>query len=252
MTPGRLWLVPNTLDHGTEPVELQEVLPLGVLERAAGLAHWVAEDARSTRAFLKRVAAVVPLARPLQDVAVAELPRAPKGRHDPVPEARWLELLAPALAGADMGLISEAGLPAVADPGARLVAAAHAAGVPVEPLAGPSSLVLALAASGLEGQSFAFVGYLPQEAAPRSARIRELEALSRRLGQTQLFIETPYRNAAMLAALLATLAPATRLSVSCGLTLPGGFTRSAPVSAWHAAGTAMPERQPAVFAVLAR
>lgn len=252
MTPGRLWLVPNTLDHGTEPVELQQVLPLGVLERAAGLAHWVAEDARSTRAFLKRVAAVVPLARPLQDVAVAELPRAPKGRHDPVPEARWLELLAPALAGADMGLISEAGLPAVADPGARLVAAAHAAGVPVEPLAGPSSLVLALAASGLEGQSFAFVGYLPQEAAPRSARIRELEALSRRLGQTQLFIETPYRNAAMLAALLATLAPATRLSVSCGLTLPGGFTRSAPVSAWHAAGTAMPERQPAVFAVLAR
>ena len=251
MTPGRLWLVPNTLDHGTEPVELQEVLPLGVLERAAALAHWVAEDARSTRAFLKRVAAVVPLARPLQDVAVAELPRAPKGRHDPVPEARWRELLAPALGGADMGLISEAGLPAVADPGARLVAAAHAAGVPVEPLAGPSSLVLALAASGLEGQSFAFVGYLPQEAGARAARIREVEALSRRLGQTQLFIETPYRNPALLAALLATLAPATRLSVSCGLTLPGGFSRSAAVSAWRAEPVALPERRPAVFAILA-
>ena len=252
MSTGRLWLVPNTLDHGADPVDLQAVLPLGVLRRAAALAHWAAEDARSTRAFLKRVGEVVPLARPLQEISITELPRPPKGRHDPVPEGRWRELLAPALAGEDLGLVSEAGMPAVADPGARLVAAAHAAGVPVEAMSGPSSLVMALAASGLEGQSFAFVGYLPQEAGARTARIRELEALSRRLGQTQLFIETPYRNAAMLAALLATLAPSTRLSVSCGLTLPGGFTRSAAVSAWREHGQPVPERVPAVYAILAR
>jgi 16S rRNA (cytidine1402-2'-O)-methyltransferase len=252
MTIGRLWLVPNTLDHGADPVDLQEVLPLGVLRRAAALRHWVAEDARSARALLKRVAEVVPLARPLQEVSIVELPRPPKGRHDPVPASRWRELLAPALAGEDVGLVSEAGMPAVADPGERLVAAAHAAGVPVQALSGPNSLIMALAASGLEGQSFAFVGYLPQDAGARTARIRELESLSRRLGQTQLFIETPYRNGAMLAALLATLAPSTRLSVSCGLTLPGGFTRSATVSAWRANAPPLPERVPAVFAILGR
>jgi 16S rRNA (cytidine1402-2'-O)-methyltransferase len=123
--------------------------------------------------------------------------------------------------------------------------------VPVLPLPGASSLLLALAASGLNGQSFAFVGYLPQEAAARTARIRELEALSRRLGQTQLVIETPYRNAALLEALLAGLAPATRLSVSCGLTLPGGWTRTDGVAGWRSKPPQMPDRWPAVFAWLA-
>jgi 16S rRNA (cytidine1402-2'-O)-methyltransferase len=132
------------------------------------------------------------------------------------------------------------------------VEAAHRAGVPVLPLAGPSSLLLALAASGLNGQSFAFVGYLPVEADARQARIRELEALSRRHRQTQLMIETPYRNPALLAALLQGLAPATLLSVSCGLTLPGGWTRTQPVAQWRARLTAMPDRWPAVFALLAR
>jgi len=131
------------------------------------------------------------------------------------------------------------------------VAAAHAAGVTVEALAGPSSLLLALAASGLEGQSFAFVGYLAQEAGARTARIRELEALSRRLGQTQLFIETPYRNNTLLSALLDALGPSTRLAVGCGLTLPGGFAHSATVSGWRAQPKALPERVPAVFAILA-
>ncbi|MBP8101705.1 MAG: ribosomal RNA small subunit methyltransferase I, partial [Burkholderiaceae bacterium] len=118
-------------------------------------------------------------------------------------------------------------------------------------LPGASSLLLALAASGLNGQSFAFVGYLPQESAARTARIRELEALSRRLQQTQLVIETPYRNAALLRALLAALAPTTRLSVSCGLTLPGGWTRSDSVAAWRARPLQIPDRWPAVFALLA-
>jgi 16S rRNA (cytidine1402-2'-O)-methyltransferase len=139
----------------------------------------------------------------------------------------------------------------VADPGAALVQAAHAASVPVLPLPGASSLLLALAASGLNGQSFAFVGYLPQESAARTARIKELESGSRRLGQTQLFIETPYRNVALLAALLAALAPTTRLAVSCGLTLPGGWTRSDNVAGWKSRPATLPDREPAVFALLA-
>jgi len=250
-TVGMLVLVPNTLDLGASEVDLQAVLPLDVIRRAAALQHWVAEDARSTRAFLKRVAAVQPLAVPLQALDIRELPRPRKGSREAVPTQEWQSLLAPALKGLDVGLISEAGLPAVADPGSLLVAAAHAAGVPVLPLPGASSLLLALAASGLNGQSFAFVGYLPQEAGPRLARIKELEALSRREAQTQLLIETPYRNAAMLAALLDALAPTTTLSVSCGLTLPEGWTRSAPVSAWRRQALVMPDRLPAVFALLA-
>jgi 16S rRNA (cytidine1402-2'-O)-methyltransferase len=250
MTPGTLLLVPNTLDLGAVEVELDEVLPLGVLRRAAALAHWVAEDARSARAFLKRVDAVVPLARPLQTIDIHELPRPRKGSREPVPATEWRALLAPALAGHDIGLISEAGLPAVADPGAALVQAAHGAGVPVRPLAGPSSLLLALAASGLEGQNFAFVGYLPQDAAARMRRLHELEALSKRLGQTQIVIETPYRNPVLLDALIAALAPPTRLAVSCGLTLPGGWSRSDTVAGWRAKPLRMPERVPAVFSFL--
>ena len=251
MMNGTLVLMPNTLDLGTAEVPLQDLLPLGVIRRAAKLQHWAAEDARSARAFLKRVAIIEPLVVPLQAMAITELPRPRKGSREPVPAAEWQALLAPALAGHDVGLISEAGLPAVADPGAALVAAAHGAGVPVLPLAGASSLLLALAASGLNGQSFAFVGYLPQEAPARASRIKELEALSRRLAQTQLMIETPYRNAAVLGALLEALAPATRLSVSCGLTLPGGWTRTDHVAAWRKAAVQMPDRVPAVFGLLA-
>jgi 16S rRNA (cytidine1402-2'-O)-methyltransferase len=250
MSAGRLLLVPNTLDLGAEPVDIQLQLPLGVLQCAAAIGHWLAEDARSTRAFLKRVHAVVPLRQPLQAIDIRELPRPPKGgaAHGEPP---WRELLAPALGGHDLGLISEAGLPAVADPGAAAVAAAHTLGVKVLPLPGASSLLLALAASGLNGQSFAFVGYLPQDAAGRSARLKELQALSRRSAQTQLLIETPYRNAAMLQALLDTLADDTRLSVSCGLSLPSGWTRSDRVAGWRARPAQMPDRVPAVFAFLA-
>jgi 16S rRNA (cytidine1402-2'-O)-methyltransferase len=248
---GTLLLVPAPLDLGTEETPLEDVLPRGVIRRAAALTHWVAEDARSARAFLKRVHTIEPLAQPLQAIQITELPRARKGSREAVPTASWHALLQPALDGHDLGLVSEAGLPAVADPGAALVSAAHAAGVPVLPLAGASSLLLALAASGLDGQSFAFVGYLPQEAPARAARIRELEALSRRLGQTQLMIETPYRNAALLAALLAGLAPSTRLSVSCGLTLPGGWTRTDAVAGWRERPVQMPDRWPAVFGLLA-
>jgi 16S rRNA (cytidine1402-2'-O)-methyltransferase len=249
--PGRLLLVPNALDHGNDPVPIESVLARGVLEQAAALQHWVVEDARSARTFLKRVSAVVPLAAPLQAIAMTELPRPRKGSREGVEPTRWPALLQPALAGHDLGLLSEAGLPAVADPGAALVEAAHAAGLTVMPLAGPSALLLALAASGLNGQSFAFVGYLPQEADARTRRLRELEALSRQLRQTQLFIETPYRNPALATALLAGLHPATRLAISCGLTLEGGWSRCLTVARWRQSPPAVSDSMPAVFALLA-
>jgi 16S rRNA (cytidine1402-2'-O)-methyltransferase len=248
---GALLLVPNTLDLGAEAVDLQEVLPLSVMRHAARLQHWVAEDARSARAFLKRVDAIVPLAQPLQALSIVELPRPRKGSREPVAAASWTALLAPVMQGHDLGLISEAGLPAVADPGAALVAAAHDAGVAVTPLAGPSSLLLALAASGLNGQQFAFVGYLPQEPGARLARIRSLESHSARWQQTQLIIETPYRNAALLAALVEGLSLSTRLSVSCGISLQAGWTRSDTVAGWRRQPAQMPDKMPAVFSLLA-
>lgn len=254
---GILYLVPNTLDFGmasTEPdggpPDLQRVLPLGVIRIAARLSYWVAENAKTTRAFLKRVNEVVPLSQPLQAISIVELPRANKGAPQ-APAAGLDALLAPALAGHDIGLISEAGTPAVADPGAALVQTAHALKLRVDALSGPSSLMLALAASGLNGQSFAFVGYLPVDAAARLARIRELEALSRRSQQTQLMIETPYRNTALLAALLGGLAAGTRLSVSCGLTLAGGWSRSDTVADWRSRPASIPNDTPAVFSLLA-
>lgn len=258
---GKLYLVPNTLDFGVAgaEVDLQTVLPTQVIQTAARLSHWVAENAKTTRAFLKRVDGVAPLAQPLQSLEITELPRPPKGqstsRHmakDADEQSRqWAALLAPARAGHDLGLISEAGLPAVADPGARLVALAHAEDIEVVPMSGPSSLLLALAASGLNGQSFAFVGYLPVDSAARTGRIRELEALSLRQQQTQLMIETPYRNEALLQALLTALKPQTQLSVSCGLTLATGWTHSASVAQWRAKPRQLPDKVPAVFALLA-
>jgi 16S rRNA (cytidine1402-2'-O)-methyltransferase len=245
---GRLILVPHPLDFGLPAplTDLQDVLPLSVLRTAARLTHWVTENAKTTRAFLKRVNEVVPLARPLQALAIVELPRPAKGRA-PAPPQDFGKLLRPALEGHDVGLASEAGMPAVADPGAALVVAAHDAGVAVTVLSGPNSIVMALAASGLNGQSFAFTGYLPVDAAQRAARIRELEDLSRRAAQAQLVIETPYRNAALLEALLAHLQGATRLSVSCGLTLPDGWTRSDPVSRWRQHSVRIATDVPAVF-----
>ena len=251
LKPGRLLLVPNTLDHGNDPTPIEQVLAHGVLAQAAALQHWVVEDARSARAFLKRVDAVVPLALALQSITITELPRARKGSREGVASSQWQALLQPALQGHDLGLLSEAGLPAVADPGAHLVDAAHAAGVSVVPLAGASALLLALAASGLNGQSFAFVGYLPQESDCQLRRLRELELLSRQAHQTQLFIETPYRNPALVSALLAGLRPSTRLSISCGLTLAGGWSRCQPIERWRQSPPEVSDRMPAVFALLA-
>lgn len=256
---GRLLLIPNTLDLGTfgdvkdgaVPPDLQHTLPLGALQAAAGLRHWVAENARSARALLKRVHAIVPLCVPLQEIDIRELPRPPKGGRHAAPKQDWDALLTPAFNGHDVGLVSEAGLPAVADPGSALVRQAHLHQIAVLPLSGPSSLMLALAASGLNGQSFAFVGYLPTDAPARAQKLRELERHSRLQQQTQLLIETPYRNAAVLAALLEGLSPTTWLSISVGLTLQGGWTRTLTIEAWRTQRLELPASVPAVFSFLA-
>jgi 16S rRNA (cytidine1402-2'-O)-methyltransferase len=250
MAAGTLYLVPAPLDFGCAvQVPLPQVLPAATLETAARLTHWITENAKSARAYLKRVDAVHPLALPLQALAIAELPHAvhKKGDHQAGFDAR--SLLAPALAGHDVGLLSEAGMPAIADPGSSVVRAAHGLGIPVVPLVGPVSLLLALAASGLNGQNFAFVGYLPQQPAPRAQRIRELESLALRQGQTQMFIETPYRNPALWQALLESLRPATRLGLASGLTLPGARIATRTVEAWRREPSAPAADVPALFLI---
>lgn len=251
MRPGRLVLVPAPLDFGCEAnVPLTDVLPAGTIAQAAGLTHWICENAKSARAFLKRVGELQPLAAPLQQQQIAELPREvhKKGDHGPASfDAR--PLLQAAVAGQDVGLVSEAGMPAIADPGSSVVRAAHALGLEVVPLVGPVSLLLALAASGLNGQNFAFVGYLPQDAGQRTQRLRELEAAALRSGQTQMFIETPYRNAALWQAMLQALKPQTRVAVASALTLPTARCRSAAVAEWKQAAVPVGNHLPAVFAI---
>lgn len=254
---GALYLVPTPLDFGVKqdaPASPGEWLPAETLVAASRITHWITENAKSTRAFLKRIDAVSPLAAPLQSQQVVELPRAAHKKGDHAPnadvDAQARQLLSPAELGHDVGLVSEAGMPAIADPGGSIVRAAHALGLRVVPLTGPISLMLALAASGLNGQSFAFVGYVPQDALERTQRLRELEAIALKTGQTQIVIETPYRNAALLQGLLQTLHPHTRLAVCGALTLPQQVCRSALVSEWkrdQRLAASLPLDAPCVF-----
>ncbi len=253
-TPGTLYLVPAPLDFGCDTqAPLQDALPDGTLQTAARLTHWICENAKSTRAYLKRIDALYPLAAALQAQQITELPREvhKKGDHGGAGHATFdaRPLLAPALAGHAMGLVSEAGMPAVADPGSSVVRAAHDLAIPVVPLVGPVSLLLALAASGLNGQEFAFTGYLPQDAGQRAQRIRELESLALKQGQTQLFIETPYRNAALWQSLLQTLQANTRLAMASGITLPTARHASRLVRQWRQQPDAPDNRTPTVFAI---
>ncbi len=191
---GRLILVPAPLDFGCDQqVPLHDVLPHTTLHEAARLQYWICENAKSTRAYLKRIDTIAPLRVPIQDQQLQELP--------------------------------------------------------VVPLVGPISLMLMLAASGLNGQNFAFVGYLPQDATGRAKRIRALEQLALSSGQTQLFIETPYRNAAMVQALVQTLAPATRLAIGSGLTLPQAQVRCLSARQWRETKYVADKHTPAVFAI---
>ena len=251
---GTLYLVPAPLDFGCDTqAPLENALPSGTLQIASRLTHWICENAKSTRAYLKRIDAVHPLAAPLQLQLITELPREvhKKGDHGDKGSAPFdaRPLLAAALGGQDMGLVSEAGMPAVADPGSSVVRAAHDLGIAVVPLVGPVSLLLALAASGLNGQNFAFVGYLPQDSQERQHRIKELEALAHKTGQTQLFIETPYRNVAIWQALVQVLQPHTRLALASGLTLAQARVQSQPVHQWRQQSFTPDNRAPVVFAL---
>lgn len=243
-----LHLIPAPLDHGlAEPTPIVDLLGAEALRVAAGLRHWAVENARTARGVLARVNAVVPLGLPMHSLSIAELPRPRKGAAADNAAPAWAALLAPLRQGHDLGLMSEAGLPAVADPGARLVAEAHDAGFAVRVHPGPSALVLALAASGLNGQSFAFVGYLPVDATERADRLVRLDAHARRTGQAQVVIETPYRNRALVEAMVQHLAPTTRLSVSVALGTAQARTWSRPVAGWRAAPVVLPGDQPAVY-----
>ena len=250
---GRLFLVPTPLDHGcAEQTPLDDVLPLGTIKKAAAIACWVSENAKSTRAFLKRVDALVPLAQPIQTQRITELPRDVHKKGDHQTSATWdaRPLLAAALAGQDVGLVSEAGMPAVADPGSSVVRAAHQLGIEVLPLTGPVSLLLALAASGLNGQNFAFIGYLPQDASARTTQIQQISRAVQQSGQTRIVIETPYRNQVLLEALLSGLDGQLRLCVASGLTLPDADgARSASVAEWRQARWAVTPKAPAVFLI---
>lgn len=233
---GTLYLIPVPLGPGAP----QEVLHPTVLATLRPLRHFVVEQAKSARAFLK--AAGTELA--LQELQLAEL-------NEHTRPAELDQLLAPLRAGHDIGLLSEAGCPAVADPGADLVALAQRENIRVVPLIGPSSLLLALMASGLNGQRFAFQGYLPAKEAERAKTLRELEAESRKRQQTQLFIETPYRNRAMFDAILQACQGNTRLCVATDLSLPGESIRTRTIGDWKKQTPPDIERRPTVFLLLA-
>lgn len=216
-----LYAIPTPL--GGSP---HDALPASAIEQIKRLKHFVVEDAKSARAFLGA------LGLPVRDLVIEE-----------VGDNR--------LGGDDIGLLSEAGCPAIADPGAKLIEAAHAAGYKVVPLVGPSSIVMALMASGLEGQRFAFCGYLPRDSAERKDAIQKLERRSRSEKETEIFIETPYRNDTMLAALLETCTANTRLCVAADLTLPTESIRTRTVGEWRKAPLQLGKR-PAVFLLLAQ
>jgi 16S rRNA (cytidine1402-2'-O)-methyltransferase len=236
VTGAALFLIPVPLSEDSAPAS---VLPAPVIAQVHGIRDFVAENARSARRFLSAAGHPGPIA----SLAISVL-------DEHTPDSDVPALLAPLREGRPLGLMSEAGAPAVADPGARLVAAAHEAGLRVVPLAGPSSILLALMASGLEGQRFRFAGYLPVAAAERARAIRDLESRSATARETQVFIETPYRNDALLADLLATCRDDTRLSVAAELTAPGERIRTASIAQWRRAPW-LPGKRPAIYLLLA-
>jgi 16S rRNA (cytidine1402-2'-O)-methyltransferase len=222
-----LYAIPTPL--GGAPADC---LPAPALQTIRTLRDFAVENAKSARAFLGA------LGMPVRELSIRVLDEEPRLLLLPLRERRPL------------GLLSEAGCPAIADPGAALVEAAHREGFRVVPLVGPSSITLALMASGLEGQRFAFCGYLPRDAAERKHRIAELEARSRRERETEIFIETPYRSDALLGALLQACAPRTRLCVAADLTLPSESIATKSIAGWRHAGSTI-GRRPAVFLLLA-
>ncbi|QWD72803.1 SAM-dependent methyltransferase [Polynucleobacter sp. UB-Raua-W9] len=252
---GTLFLTPNTLGDDARTEQLPWVLPSETLLQTAKLKHWIVEDAKTARALLKAVDSISPLACTIQEMHMSEWRGAARNAKygDAVKPA---DLLKPLVAGNDMGLMSEAGVPGVADPGAELVLAAHQLGAQVKPLVGPSSILLGLMASGLNGQRFAFQGYLPHDTHERSAKLKLLEAESRKLQQTQIWIETPYRNTAMLMACLSSLAPQSLLCLGVDLSLTTEMIATLSIADWrkrypNEAACASLQNRPTVFLLLA-
>lgn len=236
MSNGTLYLIPCTL--GDTPAT--QVLPQHTIDIARGLKHFVVEQPKTARQFLSALRHE----QPIQSLHFATL-----NEHTAANELT--ELLAPLLAGEDVGIISEAGCPGIADPGAELVSLAHRHGIRVVPLVGPSSILLALMASGLNGQRFAFHGYLPIPEAERNKAIAALEAESARHHQTQLFIETPYRNEKLFSALLAHCRPQTLLCVASDITLPHEQIRTRPIAQWKSQPAPQLNKHPSLFLLLA-
>lgn len=234
MSYGKLYLIPSPLGEN-EPAE---VIPGPVLDLLKGISTYVVEEVRTARRYLSRAGL---------KGAIGDLQFHVLNEHTAPAEVEAVAALFED--GCDVGLISEAGLPAVADPGALLVELCHRRGIEVVPLVGPSSLMLALMGSGLNGQSFAFRGYLPAKTDERRAAIREVERQSGALNQTQIFIETPYRNDSMLADLLQNLSGSTRLCIAADLTLPTQFIRTKTVDGWKKQGVTVGKR-PCVFLLL--
>ena len=236
MKTGTLYLIPCTL--GDTPAA--QVLPQHGIDIARKLRHFVVEQPKSARQFL----GLLKPEQPIQSLSFATL-----NEHT---EARELEgLLEPLLAGFDVGILSEAGCPGIADPGAELVGLAHRKGIRVVPLVGPSSILLALMASGLNGQCFAFHGYLPIDEAERSKALAALEAESAKRRQTQLFIETPYRNEKMYAALLACCRPKTLLCIATDLSLAGESVKTRSIAQWKLQAVPQLNKHPSIFLLLA-
>lgn len=216
-TTGTLHLIPV----GLSDAPIDTWLPTGAQEQASELTHYIAENAKTARAFLK----LLELKRPIQEIEIQTL----TAKTDDQTIRRWLD---PLKANQSIGLVSEAGCPAVADPGARVVAIAHEMAATVKPWTGPSSIVLGLMGSGLDGQRFAFHGYAPVKPDDRARQLKQWEQLSARLAQTQILIETPYRNAAMFDALLQALSPKTRLCVARDVTGQHEWLRTLSVAQW--------------------
>jgi 16S rRNA (cytidine1402-2'-O)-methyltransferase len=235
MAAGTLFLIPTTLGNNT----LAAVIPQEVLQRTRALDYFVAENPKTARAYLKRVGT----SKPLQELHIATL-------NEHTQDEAVAEMAAPLRAGQDVGVISEAGCPGIADPGAKLVLYAHRHAIRVIPLVGPCSILLALMASGLNGQSFVFHGYLPVADLEREKALRELEKQSRRLNQTQIFIETPYRNQKMLHSILGACASATLLCIAADITLAAEDIRTMTVAAWKKTPPQL-DRRPTLFLLLA-
>lgn len=231
-----LYLIPVTL--GETP--LQQVLPSYNKEVILSVKHFIVEEVRTARRFLKQVD---------RNINIDELTFYPMGKHADISLfSKYLDVLRK---GEDMGIISEAGCPAVADPGADVVAIAQHEGLHVVPLVGPSSILLAVMGSGFNGQSFAFHGYLPINPGERSKRLKQLEARSASEHQTQLFIETPYRNHKMIADILSTCSPRTRLCIASGLTTEQEYLRSQTIKEWKQMSLPDLKKIPTIFAIYA-